>query len=211
MGRQQRQHHHRRHHRQQGEYDEGDQARHAEGQLLWLSHAGVDVPAGRPRRQPPGRVHSLLVAAADGPPERSRHRRVGHLEGQPRRRDAAREGLGYYPPAAVTAANILKGNGNANEPFVAPTAAFEPALAKLLQALSIIGLLEQMLGQGLFLTESDINFRLDDDQYIIDRASFFGPSLGFSLDGYLDRDDRLLDFQGVFSCLLYTSPSPRDS
>ena len=74
-----------------------------------------------------------------------------------------------------------------------------PALAKLLQALSIIGLLEQMLGQGLFLTESDINFRLDDDQYIIDRASFFGPSLGISLDGYLDRDDRLLDFQGVFS------------
>ena len=74
-----------------------------------------------------------------------------------------------------------------------------PVTAKLLQALSIIGLLEQMLGQGLFLTESDINFRLDDDQYIIDRASFFGPSLGISLDGYLDRDDRLLDFQGVFS------------
>ena len=74
-----------------------------------------------------------------------------------------------------------------------------PALAKLLQALSIIGLLEQMLGQGLFLNESDINFRLDEEQYIIDRASFFGPSLGISLDGYLDRKDQILDFQGVFS------------
>ena len=74
-----------------------------------------------------------------------------------------------------------------------------PALAKLLQSLSIIGLLEQMLGQGLFLAESEINFRLDDKQYIIDRASFFGPSLGISLDGYLNRKDRLLDFQGVFS------------
>ena len=74
-----------------------------------------------------------------------------------------------------------------------------PALAKLLQSLSIIGLLEQMLGQGLFLSESEINFRLDDKQYIIDRASFFGPSLGISLDGYLNRKDRLLDFQGVFS------------
>jgi hypothetical protein len=74
-----------------------------------------------------------------------------------------------------------------------------PALAKLLQSLSIIGLLEQMLGQGLFLAESDINFRLDDEQYIIDSASFFGPSLGISLDGYLNRRDRLLDFQGVFS------------
>ena len=74
-----------------------------------------------------------------------------------------------------------------------------PALAKLLQALSIIGLLEQMLGQGLFLNESDINFRLDEEQYIIDRASFFGPSLGISLDGYLNRKDQILDFQGVFS------------
>ena len=74
-----------------------------------------------------------------------------------------------------------------------------PALAKLLQALSIIGLLEQMLGQGLFLDESDINFRLDEGQYIIDRASFFGPSLGISLDGYFDRKGKLLDFQGVFS------------
>ena len=74
-----------------------------------------------------------------------------------------------------------------------------PALAKLLQSLSIIGLLEQMLGQGLFLAESEINFRLDDKQYIIDRASFFGPSLGISLDGYLNRKDRQLDFQGVFS------------
>jgi len=74
-----------------------------------------------------------------------------------------------------------------------------PALAKLLQALSIIGLLEQMLGQGLFLNESDINFRLDKGQYIIDRASFFGPSLGISLDGYFDREGQILDFQGVFS------------
>ena len=74
-----------------------------------------------------------------------------------------------------------------------------PALAKLLQALSIIGLLEQMLGQGLFLHESDINFRLDEGQYIIDRASFFGPSLGISLDGYFDRKGKILDFQGVFS------------
>ncbi len=74
-----------------------------------------------------------------------------------------------------------------------------PALAKLLQALSIIGLLEQMLGQGLFLDESDINFRLDGGQYIIDRASFFGPSLGISLDGYFDRKGKILDFQGVFS------------
>ena len=41
-------------------------------------------------------------------------------------------------PAAVTAANILKGNGNANEPFVAPTAAFEPALAKLLPVTALL-------------------------------------------------------------------------
>ena len=74
-----------------------------------------------------------------------------------------------------------------------------PALAKLLQALSIIGLLEQMLGQGLFLDEGDINFRLDEGQYIIDRASFFGPSLGISLDGYFDKKGKILDFQGVFS------------
>ena len=74
-----------------------------------------------------------------------------------------------------------------------------PALAELLSAVSVIGLLEQLNGQGLVFGEVQANFRLTPQQVIITRGSAVGASLGVSMDGIYDLATRQLDMQGVIS------------
>ncbi|WP_371056046.1 DUF3971 domain-containing protein [Rhodosalinus sp. K401] len=74
-----------------------------------------------------------------------------------------------------------------------------PVMAELLNALSIVGLLEQMGGQGIYFSDVEARFRLTPDRVIVSRASAVGPSMGVSLDGYYGRASRQLDMQGVLS------------
>ena len=74
-----------------------------------------------------------------------------------------------------------------------------PAMASLLSALSIVGLLEQMSGGGIPFTEVDANFRLTPQQVILRSSSATGASMGVSMDGVYDLNAKRMDMQGVIS------------
>ena len=74
-----------------------------------------------------------------------------------------------------------------------------PALASLLDAISVVGLLTQLDGQGLLFTDVDANFRLTPTQVIVTQSSATGPGLGISLDGIYMQSLQTMDFQGVVS------------
>jgi hypothetical protein len=74
-----------------------------------------------------------------------------------------------------------------------------PALAALLNTISIVGLLEQFSGQGLHFSEVAARFRLTPDRVVLREASAVGASAGISMDGYYNLATRRMDMQGVLS------------
>jgi hypothetical protein len=76
-----------------------------------------------------------------------------------------------------------------------------PLLAELLNAISIVGLLDQLTGPGVIMNEIDAVFRMTNDQIILQSASAIGPSMGITLDGYYNLESKTFDMQGFFSPL----------
>jgi hypothetical protein len=74
-----------------------------------------------------------------------------------------------------------------------------PTIAALLDAISVVGLLQQMDGQGLAFDDIDASFRLTPRQVIVSQASAVGPGLGISVDGIYTLDTKGIDLQGVVS------------
>ncbi|MBR9651816.1 DUF3971 domain-containing protein [Thalassovita aquimarina] len=74
-----------------------------------------------------------------------------------------------------------------------------PALAALLHAISVVGLLEQMGGAGILFGEVEAQFRVTPDQVILSKSSAVGASMGLSMDGIFDLKKNRMDFQGVLS------------
>lgn len=76
-----------------------------------------------------------------------------------------------------------------------------PALAELLSAVSVVGLLEQLNGEGLLFNSGEIDFLLAPDAVEITRGSAVGLSLGISMAGLYNTASGRLDMQGVVSPL----------
>ncbi|MEM6372718.1 MAG: AsmA-like C-terminal region-containing protein [Pseudomonadota bacterium] len=76
-----------------------------------------------------------------------------------------------------------------------------PAIAALLNALSIVGLLDQMRGSGIHFQEVEAAFRLTPSTMALTQASAVGPSMGLSMYGTYDVARSVLDMQGVVSPL----------
>ncbi|WP_252737563.1 AsmA-like C-terminal region-containing protein [Citreicella sp. C3M06] len=74
-----------------------------------------------------------------------------------------------------------------------------PGIAGLLDAISVVGLIDELNGAGLYFTEVEARFRLTPRQVILQRSSAVGPSMGISMDGYYDLANRRMDMQGVLS------------
>ena len=74
-----------------------------------------------------------------------------------------------------------------------------PAMAEVLNAVSIVGLLEQLNGQGIHFSDVIGKFRLTPDRIIVAESSAVGPAMGISLDGVYDIASRQMDFQGALS------------
>lgn len=74
-----------------------------------------------------------------------------------------------------------------------------PAIAALLDAISVVGLLQQLDGQGLAFEEVDARFRLTPQRVIVTEASAVGPGLGISVDGIYTLASKRIDLQGVVS------------
>ncbi len=74
-----------------------------------------------------------------------------------------------------------------------------PGLAGLLNAISVVGLINELQGAGIVFTDVEGHFLLTPAGVEIRQGSAVGPSLGVSLAGaYWSADDRI-DLQGVIS------------
>lgn len=76
-----------------------------------------------------------------------------------------------------------------------------PAMAELLSAVSVVGLLDQAQGEGISFTKVGGRFRLAPNSVTLYSSSAVGPSMGISLDGYYDTAAGQIDMQGVLSPL----------
>lgn len=90
-----------------------------------------------------------------------------------------------------------------------------PAMAAMLSAVSIVGLPDQLQGDGIRFNEVEGRFRLSPNAVTLYRSSAVGPSMGISLDGYYDMKGGQIDMQGVLSPLFIVNAlgrvfSPRD-
>jgi len=74
-----------------------------------------------------------------------------------------------------------------------------PALAELLSAVSIVGLLEQMNGEGLAFNNGEVDFILTPKAVEISNGSAVGASLGISFAGLFLSGSGAIDLQGVIS------------
>lgn len=74
-----------------------------------------------------------------------------------------------------------------------------PALAELLSAISIVGLIDQMNGPGISFTEVEADFQLTPDRVYLLRSSAIGPALGVTLDGVYNLVTGRMNMQGVVS------------
>ncbi len=72
-------------------------------------------------------------------------------------------------------------------------------LTELLNAISVVGLLEQMMDQGLVFNEADGEFLLTPDAVEVRRGSAIGASLGVSMAGVYQSGSGRLAMQGVVS------------
>ena len=70
-------------------------------------------------------------------------------------------------------------------------------LGKLLQAMTLYGLLDVLRGPGLAFTELVAPFTLSDDMLELADARAFSPSLGLTVRGRIDIDDGTADLQGT--------------
>ena len=74
-----------------------------------------------------------------------------------------------------------------------------PALADLLEAVSIIGLLDQLNGPGIGFVDTQADFRLTPDAIEVSKGSAVGPSMGITLAGLYDLNTKAFNMQGVIS------------
>ncbi len=74
-----------------------------------------------------------------------------------------------------------------------------PALLGLLNAVSVIGLLEQVEQEGILFQEVEARFRLTPTQVVIQKGSAVGASLGVSMDGTYRLGSSEMDLAGVLS------------
>lgn len=76
-----------------------------------------------------------------------------------------------------------------------------PALAALLSAVSVIGLLEQLSGAGIVFSEAEARLHLSPRAVTVRRGNAIGPSMGISMEGFYDVAHKRLDMQGVVTPL----------
>lgn len=74
-----------------------------------------------------------------------------------------------------------------------------PAMAALLNSISVVGLINELSGDGIYFSEVTADFRLAPSRITLREASAVGASMGLSMDGYFEPDTGKLQMQGVIS------------
>ncbi len=76
-----------------------------------------------------------------------------------------------------------------------------PAMAELLNLVSVVGLLDQLGGEGINLGDVEARFRLTPTEVIVSEGVAVGAALGLSMDGRYILGAQVLDMAGVISPL----------
>jgi len=74
-----------------------------------------------------------------------------------------------------------------------------PALAALLNTVSVVGLIDQLRGEGIHFSEVNSRFLLTPRRVTLLSGSAVGASMGVSMEGYYDLESTMMDMQGVIS------------
>ena len=74
-----------------------------------------------------------------------------------------------------------------------------PAIAALVNSMSIVGLVNEMNGDGIYFDEVEAEFRLTPNRMTLSRGSATGASLGLSMDGVYATDSGQIAMQGVIT------------
>ena len=80
-----------------------------------------------------------------------------------------------------------------------------PALASLLQALSVVGLVQQLAGQGLPFETVEADIQLRPGGVVLRRGAAVGPAMSITADGAFDTGRGRLDLQGVVSPIYFVN------
>ncbi|GGA10782.1 hypothetical protein GCM10011498_08650 [Amylibacter cionae] len=75
------------------------------------------------------------------------------------------------------------------------------AMAGLLNAISVVGLLQQLEGEGIHFNTVEGQFKLRSNGVKLERISAVGPSMGMTLDGWYDTARKSVNFEGVVTPL----------
>jgi hypothetical protein len=76
-----------------------------------------------------------------------------------------------------------------------------PSMAALVNAISLVGLVNELSGQGILFSEVEAKFRLGSTHLIVHESSAVGPSIGLSMEGNYNLATTALDMRGVISPL----------
>lgn len=74
-----------------------------------------------------------------------------------------------------------------------------PSMAALLNALTVVGLLEQLGGDGIHFELLEARFQLSPDRVTLYSSSAVGAAMGITMDGYYFLESGQMDMQGVIS------------
>lgn len=74
-----------------------------------------------------------------------------------------------------------------------------PSMAALVNSLSVVGLINEMNGDGIYFDEVEARFRLTPNRLTLLQGSAVGASLGLSMDGVFATDSGQISMQGVIT------------
>lgn len=74
-----------------------------------------------------------------------------------------------------------------------------PTIAALVNAVSVVGLINELNGDGIYFDTVEADFRLSSNRVNLTQASATGASLGISMDGVFATDSGQMALQGVIS------------
>ena len=74
-----------------------------------------------------------------------------------------------------------------------------PSMAALVNSISVVGLVNEMNGDGIYFDEVEAEFRLTPGRMTLSRGSAVGASLGLSMDGVYATDTGQIAMQGVIT------------
>ncbi len=78
-----------------------------------------------------------------------------------------------------------------------------PGLTELLAALSVVGLLEQLGGEGITFDEVEARLLLSPEEVVLQEGRAVGPALGITLEGVYDLRRGVMDMRGVISPVFF--------